>query len=79
MNTILLVDDDEITNYLNKRGIEKVVRPNEIHVSENGRDALNYIMQRSSEGKAYPEIIFLDINMPVMESYEFLEAFNKSR
>lgn len=74
LHKILLVDDDTITNFMNERLLKKLNISEEVKVSINGLEALNYIKDESSS-KECPELIFLDINMPVMNGIEFLESF----
>lgn len=73
LKCILLVDDDEATNFLNKRLLRKGAYANHIEVAENGQEALDFLKSASEELK--PAIIFLDINMPVMNGWEFLDAY----
>ena len=77
INNILLIDDDNTTNYLSKIIIGDTGLVKNFHVALNGKRALDFISQRSRENDALPEIIFLDINMPIMDGWEFLEEYNK--
>jgi CheY-like chemotaxis protein len=73
---IMLVDDDKIFNFLSEKTIISLGLANEIHFATNGEQALK-ILELYKEGKvAKPDIIFLDIDMPVMDGYEFIEAFS---
>lgn len=70
LNCILLVEDDSVTNFLNKKIIEKLHITESIIITQNGEEALQYIRKNTS-----PELILLDINMPIMNGLEFLKAF----
>jgi len=70
---ILLVDDDDDCNTFAKLLIEKGGFAKEIEIAHNGKEALDMI----NSGSTLPAIIFLDINMPVMNGWEFLEEFKK--
>jgi CheY-like chemotaxis protein len=76
LNSILLIDDDEATNYLHQLAIKKAGCTGYIHVSNNGREALDYLKEVATGKYPVPELIFLDINMPVMDGWEFLEHYN---
>lgn len=71
---ILLVDDDKTTNYINELIIRRADLTDELLIAHNGRDAIEMIRKRCEEsGSGVPELIILDINMPVMDGFEFLE------
>jgi len=76
INSILLVDDDQINNFINKRIINKLGIADEVKTALNGEEALNYIQQHCQNTGQCPELIFLDINMPVMNGFEFLNEFD---
>ena len=70
---IFLVDDDEATNYFNLIMIESAKIAEETFVHDNGMDALKMLKDSHERGTALPDLIFLDINMPVMNGWAFLE------
>ena len=76
LNCVLLVDDSEPTNYVNKKIVEKTGITERVVTVESGFEALEFLKQESSQD-GYPELIFLDINMPGMNGWEFLEAYDK--
>jgi CheY-like chemotaxis protein len=75
LNSILLVDDDEVTNFYVEHLIRKMNLAKEIHVAMSGQDALAYL---NTQPATMPDLILLDINMPIMNGFEFLEAFETS-
>ncbi|HTF82674.1 MAG TPA: response regulator [Cytophagales bacterium] len=77
VNCTLLIDDDDINNFLNKRLINKLKISHDVKVVLNGAEALKFIDELCTEGKECPELILLDINMPVMNGFEFLKAYDK--
>lgn len=72
---ILLVDDDEVANFLNLRLLRKAGVAEEIAVVQHGRQALEFIQARTEEESVCPQLIFLDVKMPVMDGFEFLERY----
>ncbi|WP_339707529.1 response regulator [uncultured Kriegella sp.] len=78
-----IIDDDPIFVYGTKRVMREVDFCNEIMVFENGQDAIDALTEMVEQHKELPEIIFVDLNMPIMNGWEFLEDFvkipNKSR
>ncbi|MBP6183242.1 response regulator [Flavobacterium sp.] len=78
LETILCVDDDPITLMLCKMVITKALFSNEIVTAKNGEEALKYFdtLKKSNSNNSKPQLIFLDLNMPVMGGWEFLDSFN---
>jgi CheY-like chemotaxis protein len=81
LDQILCVDDDPITLMLCKKVIIKSSFSNEIITSQNGEEALSYFntikhINNKNKPIPQPQLIFLDLNMPVMGGWEFLDHFN---
>jgi CheY-like chemotaxis protein len=72
--TTCIIDDDEVYVMGIKRMLAKTNLSDTILVFENGLKALNYI---SDSTNTMPDTILLDINMPVMDGWQFLEGFSK--
>lgn len=81
LNLILLVDDDDTTNYVNHRALTRTQVAREIKVFTNGEKALHYLREacgpEPEATQPCPELIFLDIKMPIMDGFEFLEAYRQ--
>jgi CheY-like chemotaxis protein len=81
LDLILCVDDDPITLMLCKKVISKTTFSNEIVTARNGEEALHYFDTIKNNGShdssiKSPQLIFLDLNMPIMGGWEFLNAFS---
>jgi CheY-like chemotaxis protein len=83
LKNILLVDDDEITNYINTDLIEDLGIAENISKAANGIEALEYlkkiVYEHNNNPVAFPEIILLDVNMPEMGGIGFLEHFEEMK
>jgi CheY-like chemotaxis protein len=73
LNCILLIDDDEPTNFLNKMTLEQAGCTRQIQIAQSGQEALDFL----SAAKLRPDLIFLDINMPAMDGWEFLDRYRR--
>lgn len=83
LNKILCIDDDPITLMLCKKVISKSEFSSEIDSAHNGEEALEYFDNLRTEKDSNneinpPELIFLDLNMPIMNGWEFLDIFTKN-
>jgi len=80
LDLILCVDDDPITLMLCKKVIVKASFSNTIITAKNGEEALEYFNSiLNKEENKLPELIFLDLNMPVMDGWEFLDSFSTDK
>ena len=81
LNCVLLIDDDEPTNFLNNMFIEEANCSEHIKVACGGHAALTYLNSAdptaNSGNEPFPDLIFLDINMPAMDGWEFLDKYKE--
>ncbi len=77
IDCILLVDDDEDCNFFHERLIKKMECADRIETSLTGYDALNFLKTSVNGQHPQPNLILLDINMPGMDGWGFLEEYNK--
>jgi len=81
LKSILLVDDDESTNFINRVFINKLSLDIQVNTAINGKEALSFLENDTIYGENIsfitPCLLILDINMPVMNGWEFLEAYEQ--
>jgi len=73
-NCILLIDDDCITNFINASLLNKLAICKTIKTFKNGNDAFDFIKCTDIHSEIFPDLIFLDIHMPIMDGYEFVNS-----
>lgn len=74
INTVLLIDDDITINYFHNRLIQKNELTNSVLISQNGKEGIQSIKELNSVCDTNEKtLIFLDLNMPIMNGWEFLE------
>lgn len=73
INKVLLIDDNKATNFINKKFMDASNTAEVVMVYQNPLQALNYL----AEAETQPELIFLDVNMPAMDAWEFLDAYRE--
>ncbi|MFD2513470.1 response regulator [Pontibacter locisalis] len=79
LELVMLVDDDNTTNYLNERLLREMKVAKKFVIVKNGREAIDYLKSAAAgtEGVISPNLIFLDIKMPVMDGFSFLDEYQK--
>ena len=82
VRSIMIIDDNREDRYILKRLIKKIRFTDTIFEFSNGKEALDFLLNYDCNFKKYPSsfppmLIFLDINMPIMDGFEFLDHFKK--
>ena len=81
INCVLLIDDSRPDNYFHKKIIDDSETTTVVRVAENGLEGLDYLNNTGKfsdeEENPKPQIIFLDINMPKMNGFEFLDEYQQ--
>ncbi len=82
IKNILLVDDDEVANYLHQMLLQELNGFENIFIAYNGQEALSLLEENcqkvTTQPHACPDLIFLDLNMPGMDGFEFLDEMEKA-
>jgi CheY-like chemotaxis protein len=74
---ILLIDDNDVDNYITRQMLLKNKVAGNIVVQSSAMDALKYLQSNLNEPVNYPDYIFLDIRMPEMDGFDFLNEYAK--
>lgn len=77
VKNICVIDDDKTFQYLTHRVISDTHLIQDIEIFSNGLDALNYLQNNSLDEKKLPDIILLDLFMPVMDGWGFLKNYTE--
>ncbi|TAF45111.1 MAG: response regulator [Sphingobacteriales bacterium] len=74
----LIIDDDEINNFIAQMLINKMPPFANVSTCLNGQIGINFLISNLAQPQNLPDIILLDINMPVMNGWQFLEEYQKT-
>lgn len=77
MDAVLIIDDNEIDNFVSKRVIENSKFSNNVRIITSGEEALTFLENHKTEESKLPRVIFLDLNMPVVDGFMFLFEFDE--
>ena len=77
LELVMLVDDNDTDNFISKRIIEITSFAKMVIVKSSGKSALDYLEENKENAGSLPKIIFLDINMPIVDGFVFLYEFEK--
>ena len=72
---LCLVDDDEVYQFLTKKAIEDLNADFNVIAFTDGEQAFQYIYKHANEKDALPDVILLDLNMPFMDGWSFMEEY----
>jgi CheY-like chemotaxis protein len=74
---IMVIDDDSTFLFIFRKQIEKAEGFEIVNESRNGSEAMSYLKERFDQKKESPDLIVLDLNMPVMDGWDFLDEYIK--
>ncbi|WP_367864691.1 response regulator [Pedobacter sp. WC2423] len=77
MKKVYLIDDDDIFVFLTKKTMLKVSEDVEVEVFSDGLQAITHLKEIQDQKELLPDVIFLDLNMPVMDGWEFLAEYQE--
>jgi CheY-like chemotaxis protein len=77
VDLIMLVDDNDTDNFISRRIIEITRFAKKVEIKNSGKSALEYLDQHKDNPDNLPDLIFLDINMPIVDGFVFLYEFEK--
>ncbi|WP_394975593.1 two-component system response regulator [uncultured Croceitalea sp.] len=75
IKNIFVIDDDSITLFGVRKMLSRITTTSNVFEFKNGQMAIETIKERILNSNALPEVIFLDINMPILDGWGFLEEF----
>lgn len=79
IKTACIIDDDDIFRFILKKHIENQNLAEVILMFENGEQAIQHFLEFAGDAEKLPDVVFLDINMPVMNGWDFVTAYHNVR
>lgn len=79
---VMLIDDNELDNFINEKIMESNLFAKKIYTNTSGKSAIEFLNNMITMGEEfsgiYPEVIFVDLNMPMIDGFQFIEHFKKN-
>jgi CheY-like chemotaxis protein len=79
----MLLDDNELDNFINQKVIEASHFASKVYVNTSSKSALEFLnnlsISNTDKVDIFPEIIFIDLNMPMMDGFQFIENLKKNQ
>jgi CheY-like chemotaxis protein len=81
VKAVLLVDDDNMTNFLHQRVISKAEICSDVKVAKNGQEGIQQLIElnQTLASKDDTVVVFLDLNMPILDGWVFLQEYAKKK
>ena len=76
-HSLCIVDDDEVYKFFVKKILKIKKLADDVLTFTDGEEAFNYINENKENLEKLPDIIFLDINMPIMDGFQFMDEYTK--
>lgn len=77
MKTVLLVEDESTFQLIGKILLRTIgLPPENFYTAQTGKEALDVLDKLQAEGKPLPDLILLDVYMPIMDGFGFLEVYS---
>jgi CheY-like chemotaxis protein len=81
-SNVMLIDDSELDNFINEKTLEANHFAKKIYVHTSAKSALEFLQNLVTMGSEYadiyPKVIFIDINMPMMDGFQFIDQYKKT-
>ncbi len=75
IETVAIIDDDDIYQYMAKKTILSTKKIETISIFSDGQEAIDFFHENVDHDDLLPDLIFLDLNMPVIDGWQFLEQY----
>ncbi len=77
LKQIMLIDDDEVYNFICSETIKKILNIKDIITYTSSQNGLNFLAKSIADKAQLPDLIFIDINMPILDGWSFIEEYQK--
>ena len=79
VNSVCIIDDDKIYRFTTEKYIQMLRLASKVMTYGDGEEAIGYLKENHHDPEKLPDIIFLDLNMPIMDGWDFIEEYVKLR